>query len=177
VEEAAMTSQNSIAYTPRNRNLTMTVLSILAFYWNKLDYHTKALMPWKLMSENPQSADQSLLLDYVSGNPLVVLSGAIWHRHVPVIASAIGSLIIVVVTVSSTGLFVLQPTLVREETMVSVLSSFDTAQANISAVDSFPVLAASSILSGNLSINYPPNTNIDYAVDTFRVQPNLDGQS
>jgi hypothetical protein len=148
---------------------------MLAFYWNKLDYHTKALMPWKLMSNKPQSAAQSLLLDYVSANPVVVLSGAIRHRHVPVIASATGSLIIILVTVLSTGLFVFQPTSMHENTTVSLLSTFDGARVNISAVDSFPVLVATSILSGNASIDYPLNTNKDYAVDEFSVPDDLYG--
>jgi hypothetical protein len=160
-----------------NHNLTEIVLTMLAFYWNKLDYHTRALMPWKLMSEKPQSADQSLLLDYVSGNVLIVLLGSIRHGHVAVITSAIGSLMIILITVFSTGLFVLQPTMMHKNTTISVLSVFDGSQFNTSAVDSFPVLAASSILSGNLSIAYPPDTNMDYAVASFSVKPLLDGQS
>jgi hypothetical protein len=156
-------------------NLTTVVLTILAVYWNKLDYHTKALMPWKLMSEKPRPADQSLLLDYVSGNPLSVLKGAIRHRHVPVITSTVGSLIIILVTVSSTGLFVLQSILLHGRTTVSVLSAFDGARFDSTAVDSFPVLAISSIFSGNLSIDYPPNTNADHAVDIFSLQNTLNG--
>jgi hypothetical protein len=150
---------------------------MLAFYWNKLDYHTKAFMPWKLMSKKPQSADQSLLLDYVSGDLLFVLKGAIRHRHVPVITSTVGSLIIILVTVLSTGLFVLQPTSMYENTTISVQSHFDGTRFKASTVDIFPVLAASSILSGNLSIVYPPSTNKDYAVDHFSVQTTLDGES
>jgi hypothetical protein len=123
---------------------------MLTIYWNKLDHHTKTLMPWKLMFKKPQLADGSLLLDYVSGNLFTVLTGAIRHRHVPVIVSTMGSLIIILVTVSSTGLFVLQSTFVHKDTAVSVSSAFDGAQFNASAADSFPVLAASSILSGNL---------------------------
>jgi hypothetical protein len=148
---------------------------MLAFYWNKLDYHVKALIPWKLMSEKPQLADQSLLLDYISSNPFVVLSGAIQHRHVPVIASVTGKSIIVLVTVFSTGLFVLQPTLIHQGTTVPVLSAFDGTQFNATIVDSFPALAVSSILSGNLSMDYPPSTNIDHAVDTFSIQTTLHG--
>jgi hypothetical protein len=133
-------------------------------------------MPWKLMSEKPQSADQSLLLDYVSANPLVVLSRAIRYGHVPIINATIGSLIVILITVFSTGLFVLQPTSILENTTVSVLNTFDGSRFNASAVDSFPVLVVSSILSGNLSIDYPPGTGVDYAVDTFIVHTALDGQ-
>jgi hypothetical protein len=158
-----------------NHNLTTIVFTMLAFYWTKLDYHVKALIPWKLMSEKPQLADQSLLLDYVSSNPIVVLSGALQHRHTPVIASAIGSLIIVLVTVFSTGLFVLESTLIHEGTTVSVLSAFDGTSFNATAVDSYPILAVSSILSGNLSMDYPPSTNIDHAVDIFSLQTTLYG--
>jgi hypothetical protein len=163
--------------TRMNHILTVIVFTMLAFYWNKLDYHTKALMPWKLMSEKPQPADQSVLLDYVSGNLFTVLLGAIRHQHVPVITSTTGSIIIILVTVFSTGLFVLQPTLLHEKTTVTVTSTFDGTRFNASVVDSFPLVVVSSILSGNLSIDYPLSTNMDYAVDTFRIQATLDGQS
>jgi hypothetical protein len=159
----------------KNHNLTIIVLTIPAFYWDKLDYHTKALMPWKLMSEKPRPADQSLLLDYVSGNSLSILKGAIRHRHVPVITSTIGGLLIVLITVSSTGLFVLQSILLHGGSTVSILSAFDGTRLDSTTVDSFPVLAISSIFSGNLSINYPPNTNADYAVDIFSLQTTLNG--
>jgi len=149
---------------------------ILAIHWNKLDYHTRAFMPWKLMSEKPHSVDQSLLLDYVSGNLLSVLSGSIRRRHVPVIISTVGSLTILLVTVFSTGLFVLQSTTIHKRTPVSVSSTFDGARFNTSVVDVFPVLATSSTLSGNLSMQYPPNTNADYAVESFNLKTALDGQ-
>jgi hypothetical protein len=129
------------------------------------------------MSEKQQSADQSLLLDYISANPLMVLCGAIRHAHVPVITSTIGSLIVILVTVFSTGIFVLQPTLMLENTTVSVLDRFDGSRFNANAVDSFPVLVVSSILSGNLSVDYPSGTGIDYAVNTFSIQHSLNGQS
>jgi hypothetical protein len=159
-----------------NCDLIIPVLTMVAIYWNKLDYHIRAFMPWKLMSEKPQSTDESLLLDYVSGNMLSVLSGSIRYRHVPVLTSTIGSLTIILVTVFSTGLFVLQSSSIHERTAVSVMSTFDGTRFNTSAVDSFPILAVSSILSGNLSIEYPASTNADYAVDTFGLQATLDGQ-
>jgi hypothetical protein len=161
----------------KNLSLTISVMTAVAFYWNRLDYHTKALMPWKLMSEKPRSADQSLLLDYFSGNMLTVLSGAIRHRHIPMVISTSGSLVIILVTVYSTGLFVLQLADVQKLTRVSVLSTFNDTQLNASVVDSSPVRTVSSILSGDLSIGYPPNTNMDYAVDAFQVETHLDGKS
>jgi hypothetical protein len=173
--KSSVTPSNYLAYT-KELYLTILVLTSLAFYWNKLDYHTKALMPWKLMSKKPEAADQSLLLDYISGNPLTVLSGALRYRHVPVVASALGSLLIILVTVFSTGLFVLQPISVHTNTTISVSSTFDGTRFNISTVDSFPILAASSILSGNLSVDYPPSTDMNYAVDTFSVPANLSGR-
>ena len=162
--------------TLKNFNLTMLVLTTLAFYWNKLDYHTKALMPWKLMSEKPQLADQSLLLDYTSGNILTVLSSSVRHKHVPVITSTIGSLVIILITVFSTGLFVLQSIVLHEMTNVTVSSTFDGSKFRPSAVDSFPILVISSIFSGNLSIEYPPGTGVEYAVDKFSVGTALDGK-
>jgi hypothetical protein len=157
-------------------NLTFIVMTMLAFYWNRLDYHTRALMPWKLMSEKPQSVDRSLLLDYVSDNPLAVLSRAVWRRHLPVVASAMGSMMIILVTVFSTGLFVLQPESMVLTKKISMTSTLDQRLSHDTGVDNFPVLFASSMLSGNLSLDYPPGTFGTLAVETFSVPGTSDGQ-
>jgi hypothetical protein len=133
-------------------------------------------MPWKLMSEKPQSVDRSLLLDYVSDNPLAVLSRAVWRRHLPVVASAMGSMMIILVTVFSTGLFVLQPESMVLTKKISMTSTLDQRLSHDTGVDNFPVLFASSMLSGNLSLDYPPGTFGTLAVETFSVPGTSDGQ-
>lgn len=167
-----MVYQNTVELT-----LTTTVLSVIAIYWSNLEYHSKILMPWTLLTEKDQSAESTLRLDYVSLNSIVALWTSIRRRHYPVIAAAVGSLAIVLIIVVSTGLFVLLPTDLERSAMMTVTSRFSDTGLNRGSNDSFPVLIASSVLSGNLSIAFPPYTNGDYATESFESQFHINSES
>jgi hypothetical protein len=148
----------------------------LAIYWSNLEYHTKALMPWKLVSQKQHLEEEDLLLDYISPNYLVLLWTSIRLRHIPVVTAAMGSVVIILITVASTGLFVSEQRTVEGSATMSVLSRFDTAAMDANTTtDSFPVLIATSILSGNLSIGYPLNTNEFYATEPFVSRSHVQG--
>lgn len=167
-----MVYQNTVELT-----LTTTVLSVIAIYWSNLEYHSKVLMPWTLLTEKDQSAESTLRLDYVSLNSIVALWTSIRRRHYPVIAAAVGSLAIVLIIVVSTGLFVLLPTDLERSAMMTVTSRFGDTGLNRGSNDSFPVLIASSVLSKNLSIAFPPYTNGDYATESFESQSHINSES
>jgi len=133
-------------------------------------------MPWKLVSQRQHLVEEDLQLDYISPNFLVLLWTSIRLRHIPVVTSTMGSLLIVLVTVTSTGLFVSEQKTLEETGTMSVMSRFDTASLNESTtIDSFPVLIATSILSGNLSIEYPLYTNEFYAAEPFLPASHVQG--
>jgi hypothetical protein len=146
------------------------VFSILAVFWGRLEYDTRLLMPWKLVlsSSCNDASKRGLVLDYVSPNPISVLWESARAKDWPIFITALGSQLITAVTVISTGLFVLQPTLLnRYNTVMSGSARFDTSSFNTSLVDGLPILVASSFLAGNLSVTYPPNTNEVYAIEPF----------
>jgi hypothetical protein len=153
-------------------NCSPPVFSLLAISWGRLEYDTRVLMPWKLVL-SPSSKDtteRGLTLDYVSPNPVIVLWTSARARDWPVFITALGSQLITAITVISTGLFVLQPTLVtRNDTRMSASARFDTPSFNTSLVDGLAILVASSFLAGNLSVTFPPNTNGIYAIEPFNV--------
>jgi hypothetical protein len=143
---------------------------MLAVLWGRLEYDTRVLMPWKLVlsSSHKDTSKRGLALDYVSPNPFTALWTSARARDWPVFITALGSQLITVITVVSTGLFVLQPTLVnRNDTRMTASARFDTSSFNTSLVDGLPILVASSFLAGNLSVTYPPNTNGIYAIEPF----------
>ena len=148
----------------------------MAIYWGNLEQHTKASIPWLLMSAKQQPATSSLLLDYVTPNSLLVIQRSARARHFSVLTAAIGSLIVVSTTVASTGLFSLQSKEVETDMIMSISSSFDATGVDLSSIDALPVLLVSSILSGNLSLSYPLYTNEQFAVASFSPQKIVAGE-
>lgn len=131
-------------------------------------------MPWRLLSVELQPGKKGLLIDYISPNPAVVIWQSLRNRHWPVFTSASCSLLITLVTVLSTSLFVLRPVLVdRTNAEMHSTSHFASDSFDGGSVGASPMLIASTILSENLSIQYPSYTNKDYAVESFEV-PGLD---
>ncbi|KAH0014302.1 hypothetical protein KCU78_g8740, partial [Aureobasidium melanogenum] len=143
------------------------VFSILAIFWGALEYQTKVMMPWKLMTDEPQTAKDSLLLDYVSPNPVIVLWKSLRAKHWPVVVTVLGSQLIILVTVISTGIFVLEPTLVQRKETPMAVRKFNNSNLNITIVNALPVLAVSGIMSGNISVAYPAYTNQFSAIEPF----------
>lgn len=139
----------------------------MTIYWSNLEQHTKTSMPWVLIFRKPQSAANSLLLDYITPNFLVVIWKSARARHFPVLTAAIGSLMVLATTVASTGLFSLQPTEMERHTSMLITYSFATTRINMSSIDARPVLLVSNILSRNLSVAYPAYTNERFAVQPF----------
>jgi hypothetical protein len=133
-------------------------------------------MPWVLMSRRPQPIASSLFLDYTTPNFLAVIWKSARARQFPVLTAAVGSLMIVFTTVASTGLFFLQPVEVERNTTMSITRSFDATTTDLSSVDALPVLLVSSILSGNLSVTYPPYTNEQVAAESFKLDHHVAGE-
>jgi hypothetical protein len=119
------------------------------------------------MSQKPQPAASSVLLDYITPNQLVVIWKSARARHFPVLTAAVGSLMVISTTVASTGLFSAQSTEVERNTTMAVTRSFNTTNAKLGPVDALPVLLVSNILLGNSSVAYPPYTNDQFAVESF----------
>ncbi|KAH0172683.1 hypothetical protein KCU67_g1627, partial [Aureobasidium melanogenum] len=146
------------------------IFSILAVSWGRLEYDTKILMPWKLILDAPceDAIKRGLELDYISPNPIKVLWASARAKDWPVLLAVLGSQLITAITVVSTSLFVLQPTLVhRHNAPMSASARFDSSSFNATMVNDLPILVAASFLSGNLSITFPPNTNEVYAIEPF----------
>jgi hypothetical protein len=133
-------------------------------------------MPWVLLSQKPQSAANSLLLDYITPNFLVVIQKSARAQHLPVLTAAAGSLMIMFTTVTSTGLFTPQLTEVETNATLSISRSFNATNVDLGSVDALPVLLVSSILSGNLSVGYPPGTDEQFAVESFGMLDHLAGK-
>ncbi|KAI1750404.1 hypothetical protein F4782DRAFT_541609 [Xylaria castorea] len=101
-------------------------LTVVLSLWVQVDYSNKILTPWREMRQGQTKADRSVLLEYISPFMIIVIWRSIKQRHWVVTASILGILLIQLATVFSTGLFVLQPTVLDQDGIpVTIKSTFD----------------------------------------------------
>ncbi len=137
-------------------------MTILAAFWSKIEYRTKQLAPWKQMSKGFAPATRTLLLDFVSPLGIVALPLAIRTRQFAVIISIIGSFLLQVTIVLSTGLLILRD-LPIQHTRAQLIASdgFDATAFNSSAVDTRSYLNVFAV--ADLNQSFPEGTTDLYA--------------
>lgn len=160
------TSHYAWAYAP-----TVVVVLILAT-WRLVDHSTKISMPFHALQGGPVKASESLLLDYISKFQLVSLLGAIKNSHLAVIASISGFVLLKVITVFSTGLLVLLPTVVKQ-TGISIQAqgfsadSFEpTIPFNATTFSSIPVYAYYASVVQGMPFDNGVTANLAYSIVT-----------
>ncbi|SPO05917.1 uncharacterized protein DNG_08606 [Cephalotrichum gorgonifer] len=107
--------------------LPTIILTLVAALWGRLEFQAKRYIPWILLSgqssllpPSPDASD-SLLLDYTNISLPKALLTAIRKKHLLVLAPMLTSLLLLVEIVLSTGIFVVQDTLVRTDGSPAIL--------------------------------------------------------
>lgn len=124
--------------------------------WRQIDFHTKNAAPWCALSDGPTSAKQSILLDYVSTFQAAALWTSLRNRHVSVVLSILGFVLLKITTLSSTGLLVLQstpskyPANATSDTAFGIPVGRDFRNATLTANDPSLVYTTYGILAQNL---------------------------
>lgn len=105
-------------------------------------------MPWAILHNGPTSAENTLLLNYIEPAQPVSLYRSINNGHYPVTLAIVGSLLIQLLTVISTGLLMLQVERThRSGVSVQTAEAFGLSPTNVS-FGSSPVLSAIALNSG-----------------------------
>jgi hypothetical protein len=143
------------------------VFTIIAAFWTQVDYRTRQLQPWEEMAKGPQPAANSLLLDYISPNPVAAFYRSIKHRHGPIAAVLLGSFLIKVLIVISTGLFMLIPVIGQQLLPMVNTERLQFSGFNLSSVDDTAGLMYVGALLND--IDYLPGTNGEYAAELFNL--------
>ncbi|KAE8356872.1 hypothetical protein BDV28DRAFT_41853 [Aspergillus coremiiformis] len=150
------------------------VLIIVAGIWGQVEYRTKQLIPWKSMSQTPRPASQSLRLDYVSDWNVVALFRALKRSHWVVAVAILGTLLLKLLTVVSTGLFMLQNVHVSDApTRLTADAAFSGAGYDRAKVNG----SAALTVAGNrfLNLSHPIGTTDKYAFTPFRASGAVSG--
>lgn len=77
------------------------MLVVIGALWRQVDHTNKILMPWKELKNGPASAENSLLLDYVTPMLPTSLWMSLRNRHWAVSMSVLGHLSILLAVRSS----------------------------------------------------------------------------
>ena len=131
------------------------IFTLVAVYWNQIEYHTKQLQPWTAMRDGFQKASQSVLLDYTSTINIVR------HRNALPALGLLGTVLIKLVTVLSTGLLVMQNVdVTKQNAPLTITENFGIADHSFwnnqstsdpSEADFRPTMAVVAIAQDDLS--------------------------
>lgn len=100
------------------------VLVWIIAVWRQIDHHTKSWAPWQEIHQSTPIASKGLLLDYISVFQAAAFWSAIKNRHIPVVLTTVGFVLLKVATLASTGLLVLEPVTIQQHVEGSVDSTF-----------------------------------------------------
>ncbi|KAK7512389.1 uncharacterized protein IWZ02DRAFT_508759 [Phyllosticta citriasiana] len=149
------------------------VLAIVAALWGQVEHRTKQAMPWVLLHKETTISSDTLLLDYITVSETEAFIKSLRHAHWPVVITIVGSLLIKLLTVASTGLLVLQNTQIQHPNCQLVTSNDFVNTFESSAIGSSPVLSTLAINNGTLA--YTPGTTRDMAFQTLNLSSPLSG--
>ena len=85
------------------------ILVVVVALWRQVDSQCKAIAPWAVLHRQPTKASQSILIDYISPIQTSSLWKSLKNKHFTVAAGIVGFVLLKVVTLISTGLFILVP--------------------------------------------------------------------
>jgi hypothetical protein len=91
------------------------IFFVAAAVWHQVKYHTQQLMPWRTMAGGPAAASHSLLLDYISPWSINSFFKSLRTGHPGIALVVLGSFLIKVVIIASTGLLSIQSMVVTQE--------------------------------------------------------------
>ena len=148
------------------------LLVIVVAIWRQVDHYCKMLTPWKELRAG-ESAKKTVLLDYTSPVLPSCLRTSARNRHWAVLSTMLGSLLLRIAIVFSTGLIVLTPTTMTKQNLNVIGNSmFSAADVGASVVKGGPTHFATSTILKYYAIvveglEYPYGTADGVAYDTI----------
>jgi hypothetical protein len=137
----------------------------VAAFWTKVSFHYRQLAPWRSLAAGSASAEQSLLLDYVSLSDPGTLIRSMRSRHLDVSLAVSATLLLQLITIFSTGLFALEArTINRNDVPVTTQLQFANVSTGVNARTFLTALAMRQF-----DLKYPLGTTDNFAYQTFNI--------
>ncbi|KAK3313653.1 hypothetical protein B0H66DRAFT_594509 [Apodospora peruviana] len=123
-------SQQGVAFVSQDQHSLWTygptlILTIATTYWCRVKYHETQRLPWKLLSQGPTTAENSLLLDYHTPLNVISLLRSAQARHFSITLAILGEICLRILVVISTGLFKPELRDFPRDTTVRLLDQFN----------------------------------------------------
>nr|KAK5443208.1 hypothetical protein LTR18_005886 [Exophiala xenobiotica] len=109
------------------------LLTIFVAGWRQIDFYCKVLIPWAELSRDGAHPSRSVLLDYTSCLQVVSFLKAVKNKHIVVVTTIAGFVILKLATLASTGLFFPQSVkLAPHQVSLRGITRLDGALYNVS---------------------------------------------
>jgi hypothetical protein len=105
--------------------MPIPIVIFVGWIWQILDLEVKKIAPWVALTAKPVSAEDSLLLDYVGVNPLVVLHQAFRRRHWRILGTTTGLWLANAATIAASSLWLYASTSRTEQILLERTSVFN----------------------------------------------------
>lgn len=134
-------------------------------------------MPWHILRHHETVASETLLLDYVSQAQPTCLLTSCKAKHWPVALVVAVSLLIKLLTVLSTGLFMIHhdQNIGHSGMILEAEDRFDGSGWNTTNFSNVPALLAVALLKYNMT--FPVGTSDEFAIPTVNAMEHLPGMS
>ncbi|KAJ5356294.1 Protein of unknown function DUF3433 [Penicillium concentricum] len=164
-------AHNGIASSIESRHYFWTygptaILTIVALFWSRVEFQAKQSAPWYSILHEPQDAEKSVLLDYISEMQPVSIWGALKNKHFTVAAGVTLSILLRLLVIFSTGLFSLQQVQVQKNNFpIQIHSNFNIKNSTLQDFG----LQAYDILNGVLfqDLPFPEGSTANFAFQKF----------
>ncbi|KAF5010595.1 hypothetical protein FDECE_3261 [Fusarium decemcellulare] len=103
------------------------ILVVILSFWRRIDYYYKSAQPWRELHAGPASTERSLLLDYISPIQVTSMFTAFRAKHHSVAVTILSFFLIKGITLVSTTLFVVKPTLQSGSFAIEYPDAFDAS--------------------------------------------------
>lgn len=154
--------------------LPTAIFVFVVALWRQVDYHAKALMPWKELTNGPTTPFDSVLVDYISSFQIVSFISAFKRIHNPVIITITTFFIAHCMTIAATGTFIVQERTFHD-TFPTNLTTFDSTALDPAILSSttFPntsVYTYTQNVENNLGLASGVAPEYAYVVPTLQSQ-------
>ncbi|KAK4940665.1 hypothetical protein LTR10_019295 [Elasticomyces elasticus] len=136
--------------------------TIVGACWARVAYRALQMQPWRMLAQDPTSASEALLVDYVTPITLKSLFRAVRARHFLAALILLASMALQLVTILSTGLFDVEYLSVQKNGPIPLVDTITGASHDFSNIGAEPALTIYSVQNTNLS--YPEGTTSVHAV-------------
>ncbi len=147
------------------------VLVLVLTIWRQIDFACRILSPWEKLATGNCAASHALLLDYISPIAPAVIWSACSSGDWDVLATCMGSLLLRLIIIFSTGLLVLSPTFMSDGGSSFIIdTSFSSSTITSSEVDTDAETGSAAMSYYGIwydGLAYPYGTAGSFAYETI----------